>query len=251
MKKGLILEALTTTTHKLVHEDPSLTECEATVLFVQDNLVVTDRTCFYAESGGQVADQGWMDDARVVDVQKHGGRRINIERGNPYGVLVPAVDVETVVVHTLDRPAPFPVGKRVHLRIDWTLRYRHMRYHSAAHFLYQAVRTVYGRRGPEPPTIGCHIHAKRARFDYGAKLEAGLVPEVAALANDLIRRGHPIVMEADARTNEISYWRYDEVVIPCGGTHVRNAAEVGPVGVKRASQGKAVDRMYVLLDDDA
>ena len=57
-------------------------------------------------------------------------------------------------------------------------------------------------------------------------------------------------MESDPLTKEISYWLYgDEIIIPCGGTHVRSAKEVGAVSIKRKSQGKKLDRVYVFLEE--
>jgi alanyl-tRNA synthetase len=232
-------------TEKLFIADPYRRECQARVLYCRDNLIVTDATIFYAEAGGQVADQGWIENARVIDVQKAGGRCVFLKRE---GISLPPVQIDTLHVHQLEQPAQFQTGQTVTMKLDWPLRYSHMRYHSAAHFLYQAVNDIYGQAGQPPLVKGCYIHAKSARFDYG-KLAAAHIPAVAARANQLIARNAEIHMEFDPQAKEIGFWRYgDDVLIPCGGTHVRHAREVGPIAVKRKSQGKFTDRVYAYLD---
>lgn len=232
-------------TEKLFHDDAYATETDAEVLYVQDDLVVLDRTLFYAESGGQIPDRGFIDDVEVIDVQKNPGRPIYIRPDeNPYGIEVPQVQIDTVIVHRCATAPPFVSGQRVHLKLDWASRYQAMRQHSASHFVYLAVREIYGRTGPAPETKGCHISATRSRFDFHGKLDPAGVSEVAALANEWIGRGDAIVMEPDRRTREVSYWLSGNLIVPCGGTHVRHASELGPLRVKRESQGRSLDRIY-------
>ncbi len=234
-------------TEKLYLLDPYLTECEATVLHVEGNLIVTDRTPFYAESGGQVADIGTICGVRVEDVQKRPGKPVFIKpQENRFGVPVPMVQIGSVIVHHCATEPDFGVGDKVNMKIDWDYRYANMRNHSASHFLFEAVRRVYLE---VPPVKGCYIYNKSSRFDYAGKLEPARIPEVEAMANSWIARGEPIVMEPDKRTNEVSYWLYGDIVIPCGGTHVKSASELAPIRVRRKSQGKRVDRVYAMLQD--
>jgi len=235
-------------THKLFHQDPYCREADATVLYVKDDLVVLDQTIFYAESGGQAPDAGWIDEVPVIDVQKIGGRHEYMGNDNPYGVYVEPLALETVIAHRTEGTAPFEIGQRVHLKLDWPLRYLHMRNHSASHFLYQAVASVYSKGDVPPRTKGCYIHAKSSRFDYGFKVDAEGLVRAGEIANELIARGKEIAMEPDPRTPEVSYWKYEEIVIPCGGTHVGSAVEVGPIRLKRSSQGKHTDRIYAFLE---
>lgn len=230
-------------TQKLWIDEPYQTECEATVLHTQDDLLVTDRTIFYAESGGQVPDKGFIEDVAIIDVQKQPGKPIYINRPD---VEVPMVQIDTVVVHKLDSPSPFIVGQKVHMKIDWDYRYKLMRYHSATHFVLHALEEIYGHQ--EKLYIkGCYIYEQSARLDYANKLNPELIPKVSTLANNLIAQGDEILMESDPSTKDISYWRYGDIIIPCGGTHVSSAKEVGAVSLKRKSHGKNLDRIYISL----
>lgn len=233
-------------THKLFTDAPYLTECTAKVIYVQDDLLITDHTVFYAESGGQASDKGWINNLEVIDVQKQPGRVVYITRND---VEVPPVHVDTVVVHRLKEPVPFTVGQSVHMKIDWELRYKHMRCHSASHFVLHAIDTVYKEALGKLYLKGCYIYDKSARFDYGNKLLPELIPEVCDLANELITQGKRILMEPDSEIKDISYWTYGEIIIPCGGTHVLNATEVGPIRIKRKSHGKNLTRIYTYLEE--
>jgi alanyl-tRNA synthetase len=231
-------------TQKLFIDDPYQTSCEATVLYVQDDLVVLDQTVFYAESGGQVPDRGWLGDVEVKDVQKQPGKVIYINRPD---IEVPVVQVDTVVVHQLSQPAPFEVGQKVQLEIDWSYRHLLMRYHSATHFVLHALDRIYGRE-EKLYLKGCYIYDESARLDYGNKFNPDLIPEVTKLTNDLIDRGEDIIMESDPSTKDISYWRYGDIIMPCGGTHVRSAKDIGVVKIRRKSHGKTLDRIYLTIE---
>ena len=231
-------------TQKLFIDDPYQTSCEATVLYVQDDLVVLDQTVFYAESGGQVADRGLIDGIEVKDVQKQPGKVIYINRPD---IEVPVVQVDTVVVHQLSQTAPFEVGQQVRLEIDWSYRHLLMRYHSATHFVLHALDRIYGCQ--EKLYIkGCYIYDQSARLDYANKFNPDLIPDVLALTNSLIAEGDDIIMESDPSTKDISYWRYRDIIMPCGGTHVRSAKEIGTVAIKRKSHGKSLDRIYLSIE---
>jgi alanyl-tRNA synthetase len=231
-------------TRKLFHVDPYQAECAATVVLVKDDLVVTDETIFYAESGGQVPDQGTIDGLPVIDVQKQGGITLVLRRSD---IEVPPVAVNTFVVHRLGRPAPFRVGQRVSMALDWPRRYLHMRYHSASHFLYHAVRRLCRTEQGDPVTRGCYIHSESARFDYFDPVPGEAIARIDHMANELIELGAPIRMEKEPAADDLFYWTYGDIVIPCGGTHVRTAGEVGPITVKRTAKGRNNTRVYCYL----
>jgi alanyl-tRNA synthetase len=232
-------------TEKVFIDNPYQTECEATVLYTQDDLLVLDKTVFYPESGGQVSDKGLINGIQVKDVQKQPGKVVFINRP---GIEVPMVHTNTVVVHQLEQPSSFTVGQIVHLKIDWSYRYLLMRYHSATHFVFHALNQIYGQK--EKLYIkGCYIYQESARLDYANKFNPDLIIDVLSLTNDLISQGDEIIMEPDLSTKDISYWRYKNIIIPCGGTHVKSAQEIGIVTVRRKSHGKNLDRIYVSIQE--
>lgn len=227
-------------TEKLFHVDPLLTQEKARVLFVQDDFVVLDRSIFYAESGGQAPDRGTIAGIAVVDVQDQGGRQLFV---NHPRVRVPVVKVDTVIVHRLATASGLLAGDVVDLEIDWPNRYQTMRHHSASHFLFHAAGKVFFDGGT-PPVKGCQIDAAGHRFDFVADIGGDRLEEVEAIANDLIARGEDIALLAEPKSPEIKYWCYgNDIIIPCGGTHVRSAAELGHISLRRRSKGKGLTRV--------
>jgi alanyl-tRNA synthetase len=227
-------------TVKVFHDDPYLKTAAATVLWVSGPHVVTDKTIFYAESGGQESDKGLVGGLNVVALGKQKGRRLVVERKD---VEVPAVTVDTTFVHTLDRDAPFKVGDNVPMEIDWARRYDLMRHHSAAHILYWASHQVYDKEGDLLFTKGCSIRPSSARLDFFGALDGGeALLKAEGLTNDLIAENAPILMEAEPLTKDIYYWRCKDILIPCGGTHVRATGELAPIKVKREKKGQTTTR---------
>lgn len=238
----LVFPEIMPKTVKLFHADPYRRDAEAEVVYVDREFLVLDRSIFYAESGGQEWDEGTIDGVRVVDVQDQSGRPLSVKAPR---VALPSINVDTVIVHRLAEPCPFKPGQRVHLTLDWPRRYANMRNHSAAHFLLQAAQEAQRGDEGELPVKGCHIHPAGSRIDFATDLPGAILPAVEAIANELIAKGLPIAMEAEPASDEVYYWTYDggRVVIPCGGTHVRCAAELGPLKLRRSKKGANLTRL--------
>ncbi|GAB3225889.1 alanyl-tRNA editing protein [Glycomyces halotolerans] len=235
-------------TEKLYHHEPRATECEATVVRRRGNLVALDRTLFYAESGGQVADHGRIDDYRVVDVKKVGGRPFQLPNGE-------IVNVDTVFVHTLDHPEDeiaLEEGRQVTCHLDWDRRFRNMQMHTLAHLLFTAVGEVLAQRGAERHTLGCFIEGERARFDFYNEITPEDVPVVLEWINDRLAKGGTATVTPIEGADDALLWQLEDISIPCGGTHVNDLTEItGRVDVKRRTKGRGKIRMTVTLDRDA
>jgi alanyl-tRNA synthetase len=110
--------------------------------------IVLDRTCFYAESGGQVGDTGRFEgpqgSVRVTDVQKP-----------VLGLYVHTGVVERGVV---------AVGDQLELQVDAERRRDIMRNHTATHLLHRALRDVLGEHAEQ---AGSLVAPDRLRFDFG------------------------------------------------------------------------------------
>ena len=215
------------------------TEADATVigLIVDQNLVervpagarvelVLDRTPFYAESGGQVGDQGEMLAGpmnKVADVESVF-----------YGV--PGLTVHRTVAR-----APIAVGDGIVARV--TSRDATRRNHTATHLLHAALRQVLGTHVKQAGSV---VEPGRLRFDFThyAAMDRAEIEEVERLANEQILKNTPVetrIMALDEAiaTGAMALFgeKYGEEVrvvsVPgfsrelCGGTHVSRTGDIG------------------------
>ena len=209
-----------------------------------DGIVVLDKTPFYAEMGGQVADHGVITCGgakfEVNNVQKNkGGKFMH------YGKVVSGT---------------FKVGETVTASIDAERRKGVRRAHSATHLLDAALKKVLGDHVHQ---AGSLVEPDRLRFDF-THFEA-ITPEQLAqvdkLVNDAILEGIPVVtevlpIEEAKKKGAVAMFgeKYSDVVRVvemggvsmefCGGTHVDNTAKVGPFRIKsEASVASGVRRI--------
>ncbi len=224
------------TTEQLYRADAYLRDCDATVLAINERGgIILDRTVFYPTAGGQPGDRG--------------GIEIAAASACPIATTVYDAD-RTTIVHVPAEDAALPqVGSSVHLVLDWETRYRHMRMHTALHLLASLVKY---------PVTGGQIGAAEGRLDFDIT-DASAVDkdELTAALTALVAADHPVTerwitdAELDAnpqlvRTMSVKpprgSGRVRLVAIgdngsvdlqPCGGTHVRSTAEIGPIAVAR------------------
>jgi len=100
-------------------DDPM--EFDAKVLRVIDDMVVLDRTSFYARGGGQEPDYGTISGSKVVDVNKHGG----------------------IILHKLDGEIP-KEGETISCKVDVTRRSNITKNHTSTHILNASSRKILG-----------------------------------------------------------------------------------------------------------
>jgi alanyl-tRNA synthetase len=213
---------------------------------VQDNFVVLDRSIFYAESGGQEYDTGHIDGIPVVDVQDQGGRLLTCKGTR---VEIPPIKIDTVIVHQLAAPPPFEPGQEVELSVDQQRRTNLTRSHSVAHFLFQAARTILGSAEDPLYVKGCHITEHACRFDFFGVFSADQAAQVEARANELMAQGGPIQLTPSEVSDEVFYWVWNDVVIPCGGTHVEDAASLPRIKIARSKKGQQLTRLKASFAD--
>ena len=222
----------------MFREDPYLRACEATIVSVHEGAVELDRTVFYPLGGGQAGDTGRLGDWRVVDTRK-------------------AADT---VLHVLEPGAAPQVGMKVPIEIDWERRYRRMRYHTALHLLGSVVNA---------PVTGGRINDDKAHLDFDIEMDKLLKDAIEARLNELASSSIPTKItwitdaELDARPDLVKTMsvapprgegRVRLLEIPgvdlqaCGGTHVRNTAEIGRLQVARIrSEGKRNKRVTLVF----
>ncbi|HET7224990.1 MAG TPA: hypothetical protein VFK69_04675, partial [Candidatus Eisenbacteria bacterium] len=213
-------------TERLYYDDAYTTRFEATVAQQGEwrgrRAVALERTYFYPESGGQLADRGTLAGAAVVDVQAG-------DDGRVWHVLAEGAAVDQGAA-----PAA----------LDWARRFDHMQQHTGQHVLSAAFERVLGA-----PTLSSTLGAEKSvievqRGDVGWQD----VARVEAAANQVLWEDRAIVLhwtdEAGAarfalRKPPKAKGRIRIVEIPdwdlsaCGGTHTRRTGEVGVVKVVR------------------
>ncbi|HJE15958.1 MAG TPA: alanine--tRNA ligase [Lapidilactobacillus dextrinicus] len=190
--------------------------------------LIFDRTPFYAEMGGQVADQGVIlnragEQVAVVKDVQHAPNGQNI--------------------HTVEVSQPLTVGETYQLRVDETFRKKVRRNHTATHLLDQALRDVLGEHTHQ---AGSLVEPNYLRFDFNniGQVTREQLDQVEKIVNEKIWAEIPVTTTemplADAkklgaialfsekygdRVRVVQVGDYSMEL--CGGTHVQNTAEIG------------------------
>ena len=224
------------------YENTSITGAKVVALVVEneqaeelmpgvEGIVVLDKTPFYAEMGGQVADHGVIAKSgedgclfQVTDVQKNkGGKYMH------YGKVTEGV---------------LKLGDTVSAQIDVPRRKSIMRAHSATHLLDKALRTVLGDHVHQ---AGSLVEPARLRFDFThfSAMTAEELGQVSAVVNEAVLEGYDIhtdvmPIEEAKKRGAIALFgeKYGDTVRVvdmgegysvefCGGTHLDNTAKVG------------------------
>ncbi len=227
-------------------DDAYLTACEGTVLAVNDRGgIILDETNFYATSGGQPGDTGWL--------EREDGSKIKIA-----ATVSGESKQEIVLVPAEGEPLP-SVGERLVGHIDWDRRYKLMRMHTACHIL--SVVCPY-------PITSANIGEEESRVDFDIP-EAGVTREdVTAQMMEIVNGNHPVYAswiaeaELDANPGMIKSknvrpprgaGRIRLVAIgeeasvdsqPCGGTHVTETAEVGEIHIGKIEKKGRENRRF-------
>ena len=231
-------------TEQLYRADAYLRETPAKVLAVNERGgVVLDKTNFYASAGGQPGDRGLI---------RFSGGACPIATTVYDGDKTPIVHV---AAEGVARPA---TGDLVTAVLDWDLRLRHMRMHTALHLLCSLVKF---------PVTGGQIGAEEGRLDFDIE-EASAVDKDQLTADimTLVAADHPVgerwITDAELEANPglvrtmavrppIGSGKVRLVMIgegglidtqPCGGTHVRRTAEIGRVAVTKIEKKGRLNR---------
>jgi misacylated tRNA(Ala) deacylase len=238
-------------TRQLYRTDAYLKDTAAKVLDVNaQGGIVLDQTNFYAAAGGQPGDRGTLVFA--------GG-------SCPIATTVYDTTDKARIVHVAAEGASRPaVGETVTLALDWPLRHKLMRMHSALHLLCSLVKF---------PVTGGQIGADEGRLDFD--IEDASAVDKDALTHQLmalVGANHPIterwITDAELEANPglirtmavkppMGSGKVRLVVIgadgsvdlqPCGGTHVRATGEIGAVAVSKIEKkGKLNRRVRVVF----
>jgi misacylated tRNA(Ala) deacylase len=230
----------------LFRDDAYLKVASARVVAVHEGGIELDRTIFYPLGGGQPGDTGAL--------LRANGERIEI-------VDTRKGDAPDCVLHVPAMAGPRPeAGETLALEIDWSRRYRLMRLHTALHVMSCVVVA---------PVTGGNISPDKARLDFDIEMSALDAGRIERETNELIARSVDTATEwitdeeLDARpelvktmsvkpprgAGRVRLVRIPGIDLqPCGGTHVRNIAEIGGIRVlKIRSEGRRNRRVEIGL----
>ena len=222
-------------------------EVSGTIAGGENGIIVLDKTPFYAEMGGQVADHGviLVGDSRfaVKNVQKDKGGKY-LHHGT---MLSGSIKVDDVVLASID------VERRKAI----------MRAHSATHLLQKALTSVLGEHVHQ---AGSLVEPDRLRFDFThfAAMTAEELAKVDAIVQNAVLEGYGIdtreMSIEDAKNmgaTALFSEKYGDTVRVvnmggwsielCGGTHLDNTAKVGPFRIEsEASVASGVRRIEAI-----
>lgn len=189
--------------------------------------IVTDSTTFYAEMGGQVGDRG-------IIISESGEAYVYNTKKNVGGKTIHYVEVKSGTIKK---------GQRVSLKVDRDRRASVCKNHTATHMLHEALKEVVGKHVNQ---AGSYVDDERLRFDFAHF--KGITEEELEKVETLVNRKIMEVFEVNTKLMSIEeakdsgamalfddkYGNKVRVVSVgefskelCGGTHVKNAGEIG------------------------
>jgi misacylated tRNA(Ala) deacylase len=224
-------------------EDAYARQCSAVITHVDERGIQLDTTVFYPTGGGQPGDVGVLR-AAAGDIPI-----ANTIKG----------DAPDAVIHVPAAGARTPaVGETVEAVIDWDRRHRLMRFHTALHLLCSIVPGA---------VTGGSIGEDKARLDFDVATDSLDKEGIATRLNALVAGAHPVTPrwisddELAARPElvrtmsvkppsghgSVRLLDIDGVDLqPCGGTHVRNTAEIGAVVVTKIENKGRQNRRIII-----
>ena len=229
---------------KLFEDDAYLREFKAKIIEIikEENHIELDQTAFYAKSGGQPGDKGEIEKAgnkiKVLDTIKENNKIINI----------------------VDDLKDLEKNSNIIGKINWDLRYKYMRMHTALHLLCSIVPLG---------VTGGQIGYEKSRLDFNDPDKLINKEELEEKINLLVEDNHTVTSE-EIESNilqekpelvrtmsvqppqvngKIRLIRIGEVDLqPCGGTHVKSTNEIGKIQIgKIENKGKMNRRVNLIL----
>lgn len=187
--------------------------------------VVLDTTPFYAESGGQVGDKGWLQfGAATIEV-------VDTKKDND------------LIIHFTEK-FPEEVSGEIIAKVDAAKRKNTALHHSATHLLHAALRKVLGTHVAQKGSL---VNEEHLRFDFShfAKVTDDEIAKIESLVNEKIRENIPVVIKSLPKDEALKLGamalfgeKYGDIVRVviidpsysvelCGGTHVGSTGELG------------------------
>ena len=223
-------------TEKLFYENSymkvfsaSVLECEAAEEYWN---IVLDQTAFFPEGGGQYADTGVLDEAKVLDVQEKNG----------------------VIIHKTDRP--LKVGADVVGTLNWGERFMKMQQHTGEHIVSGLVHRRFGYNN-----VGFHLGSEDCTMDFNGEITKEELAEIEILANEAVAKNLEVLVtyptdeelenlnyrskkEIDGQVRIVAIPEYD--VCACFAPHVVRTGEIGQIRLTNVQHYKGGVRVTML-----
>lgn len=227
--------------------------CDATILdIIDDQYLILDTTPFYAESGGQIADKGFIKKNNCDESYK----------------ILDVMNVGQFILHKTENATSLNIGDKVICSINVSKRTGARRYHTATHLLHAALKQILGSHVQQKGSL---VEDCRLRFDFShdrAMSETELI-QVEELINHWIEEDYPVntsILELEealkkgatalfgekyaqkVRVVEIEDVNDTSISMElCGGTHVKSLAQIGRFKItKEQSCGSGIRRIEAI-----
>ncbi len=228
----------------LFEKDAYLKEFESEIIKInkEENTIKLNDTAFYAKSGGQPGDKGKIiindQKIEVLDTVKNNGEIVNI----------------------VNDTTKMQENTKVIGKIDWDIRYKHMRMHTALHLMCSIIPLG---------VTGGQIGFEKSRLDFNDPEKQINKEELEEKINLLVDENHLVTSEIIEgkildkkpeliRTMSVKPPQVDGKIRliriggidlqPCGGTHVKSTTEIGKIKIgKIENKGKMNRRVNLFL----
>ncbi len=233
---------------KIIKED---NVCES-ALQGDDICVILDKSCLYAESGGQCADSGYI-------YNKECKLRIDDVKKTSSGVFVHFGEVESGVLK---------IGNKACVEVNELKRKEISNNHTAVHLLQSALQNLYGKNIHQ---AGSKVEDKKLRFDfnYDNAVKEDEIVEIEKTVNAYIRENVSRKVEEKKLSDAIADGatalfesKYGDIVRVinysgisselCGGTHAKNTGDIGLfIIISTEGIGKGLKRITAVTGSEA
>jgi alanyl-tRNA synthetase len=194
----------------------------------ESGTVILDKTPFYAESGGQIGDQGMFVHSKsgtvfyVKDTQKQGDAHVHVGQ--------------------LEEKGELKIGDVVYAQVDEQRRAAAVLNHSATHLLHMVLRQVLGTHVIQKGSL---VEPERLRFDFShtAPLSEDEIKMIERRVNEEVRKNHEAVVNistpeeavqsgamalfGEKYGDTVRVVRFGDSVELCGGTHAHHTGDIG------------------------
>ncbi len=219
-------------TKVLYFDDWKKIEFKAHIVQVLGKYIILDQTYFYPTSGGQMHDNGTIQNEPVINIFKY----------------------KQVIVHELSGEHHFVVGEAVDCVIDSARRMQLAQHHTSTHIMNAAARTILGNHINQ---AGAKKTVEKAHIDitHFQSLTEQEVQKIEAEANRIAQAKIPIIKKFYARDEAEKFFGlniYQGGVVPgkelrivnilntdvecCGGTHLDNTVEAGTIKIIKTAK---------------